>query len=189
MQTHTSTEPSTTSPQLDESVFRAAMRRVAGAVCVIASGTPGQRAGLTATAVCSITASPPRLLVCINRRSSAHDPIQAAGALSINVLAADDVQQAKSFAGLTPDLRGEQRFETGHWHELAGSPVLATACAAFACRVIEVIPASTHSMFICEVVAAQSASAPREGLLYVDGHFRHLAPMNGLEIPPMEWLW
>ena len=47
--------------------FRAAMRRVASTVTVVTTGGPFSRHGMTATAVTSVSADPPSLLVCINQ--------------------------------------------------------------------------------------------------------------------------
>lgn len=178
---------------VDEAAFRAAMRRLAGAVCIIATGEPGSRAGLTATAVCSITADPPRLLVCINRKTQAHASFAANGRLSVNVLASDAERLAKRFAGMVAQAHGEDRFSEGAWSQLAAVPVLADACAAFACQIAETIPAGTHSMFLCDVVAVHvphgTGSQVKDGLLYLDGHFRHLAPVSGSEVPSLEWIW
>lgn len=163
---------------VEPGAFRDGMRRLAGAVCVIATGEPGARAGLTATAVCSVTAEPPRILVCINAKTGAHAPIAANGLLSVNVLRSNQAGLAKRFAGMVPGVSGEARFAEGNWSALQGVPVLDDACAVFACRVVEVLPASTHSIFMCEVVAVRTPTPAqetlgREGLLYLDGHFRH----------------
>lgn len=48
------------------------MRRLGAACTVIASMKDGVRVGLTATAVCSVSAAPPRLLVCVNQKVRAH---------------------------------------------------------------------------------------------------------------------
>jgi flavin reductase (DIM6/NTAB) family NADH-FMN oxidoreductase RutF len=181
-----------TAAQLDANAFRAAMRRLAGAVCIVASGEPGHRVGLTATAVCSITAEPPRLLVCLNKTTGTYDAIARNGVLSVNVLASDGVRLAKRFAGMVPGAAGEERFAEGRWSMLAGVPVLDVACVALACRVVEVIPASTHSMFLCDVVAVHCGTEDqkeREGLIYLEGRFRHLAPLSSGEMPLIEWIW
>src|SRR6266850_752518 len=49
--------------------FREAMSRLGAAVHVITTAGPGGKTGATATAVCSVSDTPPTLLVCINRRS------------------------------------------------------------------------------------------------------------------------
>jgi flavin reductase len=67
---------------LDE--FREGMAVLAGAVNIVTTDGPGGRAGLTASAVCSVTAEPPTLLVCVNRGSSAA-PASSGGASAPSV--------------------------------------------------------------------------------------------------------
>ena len=51
---------------MDKDEFRRAMRQVAGAVTVVTACTPdGEWRGVTATAVCSLTADPPSVIACI----------------------------------------------------------------------------------------------------------------------------
>lgn len=180
-------------PLVDGVVFRRGMRSLAGAVCIIASGPQGQRGGLTATAVCSVTVNPPRLLVCINKTVGAHDLIDSEGRLSINVLSWNQVSLAKRFAGMTPGVHGEERFAEGAWSELLGVPVLIDASAAFVARVSERIAQSTHTLFLCDLLVAHFGTATdakaKEGLVYFNGHFRHLAPIAGTEAVLVEWIW
>ncbi|WP_346727564.1 flavin reductase family protein [Zestomonas insulae] len=155
--------------------FCKAMRQLAGACVVIASADERERAGLTATAVCSITADPPRLLICVNRNVRANEVIKRAGAFSINVLAADQEAVAKRFAGMLEGVFGEARFADGAWQTGAtGVPLLGDALVGFECRLVELIPASTHDMFIGEVVGLagqQGASGP---LVYFNSQFAAL---------------
>lgn len=159
-------------------VFKHGMRRLAGAVCVIATGSVGARAGLTATAVCSVSAEPPRLLVCVNQSASAHEQIAAEGRLSMNVLTSAQQHIAERFA--TSAIKGDARFEnleSATWHEIAHVPLLDDACVAFACEIVERIPAASHSIFLCDVVSCRVGGAPgsaADGLLYFDGRFRRL---------------
>src|SRR5688572_26726442 len=89
--------------------YRALMRHQAGAVTVIASGVDGSRAGLTATAVCSLSDNPPTILVCVQRRSGAHDLIAKARCFSVNLLSREQEDVAERFAGRR-GVRGEARF-------------------------------------------------------------------------------
>src|SRR5260221_14628000 len=117
---------------IDPELFKAGMRQLASGVTIIATRLGDQRRGLTATAVCSVSADPPTLLCCVNRQSTPHDMIQAAGCFSINVLAVDDAELAARFAG---GESGESRFETGSWGKLgAGAPILESALASFDCQ-------------------------------------------------------
>ena len=78
--------------------FKRGMRQLAAGVNVITVTNGGVRDGLTATAVCSISAEPPHLLVCVNSTAGAHGPIHRAGSFCINVLAQDQEAIAKRFA-------------------------------------------------------------------------------------------
>lgn len=150
--------------------YRALMRHQAGAVTVIAAGGPGHRAGLTATAVSSLSDSPPTVLVCVHKRAGAHALITEAKSFSVNILASDQQQVAERFAG-KHGVRGEQRFEGLAWGRLAtGAPVLSGALASLDCILHEQHSFTTHSIFIGRVVdgAFRAEAAP---LLYFRGDY------------------
>jgi flavin reductase len=163
----------TQQPAIAASEFRAAMRHLAGAVTVIATGAPGHRFGLTATAVCSLSDEPPTLLVCVNRTASAHDVISVNGSFSVNLLADDQADVAGRFAGRS-GVKGEARFADGVWATLAtGAPTLLDAVAAFDCEVTQEHVFATHTIFIGRVVAAAAREAA-DPLIYLRGAFRRL---------------
>nr|UII03341.1 FMN reductase [Paraburkholderia sp.] len=148
------------------------MRRLASGVCVLTSGLDGKPAGLTATAVTSLSADPPRLLACVNQTASAYATIEKSRSLCVNVLSADDLSLARCFAGMVPTMVGAARFAQGIWSDCeGGAPVLSSALVSFQCRVAEMLPAHTHSILICDVLGL--AMRPRDSapLIYVDGHF------------------
>jgi flavin reductase (DIM6/NTAB) family NADH-FMN oxidoreductase RutF len=162
-------------PAIAADEFRAHMRHLAGAVTVIATGAPGQRFGLTATAVCSLSDDPPTLLACVSRTASAHDVISRNRTFSVNLLADDQEIVAARFAGRA-GLRGEARFEGADWHALAtGAPILAGALAAFDCEITQEHVFATHTIFIGRVVASAAREAA-DPLLYLRGGFRQLGP-------------
>jgi flavin reductase (DIM6/NTAB) family NADH-FMN oxidoreductase RutF len=155
--------------------FKQAMRHLAGGVAVIATEHEGRRAGLSATAVCSVSADPPTLLICINSGASAHDPIRESGRFSVNLLAGDQNDIARLFSGET-GIKGEERFEAGTWIPLVtGAPVLESALAGLDCRVTEVVRMTTHSVFFGLVVGvvSRAAAAP---LIYAHGTYGTFSP-------------
>ncbi|MCY1300347.1 4-hydroxyphenylacetate 3-monooxygenase reductase component [compost metagenome] len=164
--------------------FRNGMRRLTGAVCILTVQKGQVRAGLTATAVVSVSAEPPRLMVCVNRGVFAHELIEVGGPLCVNVLGAQNLDHARRFAGMVEGVQGDERFLRGAWHEgEAGAQVLAEALVAFECRVIELLSASSHSMVLCEVVKVHACAggdaADRSGqpLVYFDGRFASLGEL------------
>jgi len=76
-------------PALTSQDYRNAMARLGAAVSVITTDGPAGAVGFTASAVCSVTDSPPMLLVCLNRNSSASPAVHANGVLCVNVIAED----------------------------------------------------------------------------------------------------
>lgn len=163
---------------IDPTAFRALMRNVPGQVTIIASGSKGHRFGLTATAVCSLTDTPPTILVCINRRVGAHDAIIENGMFSVNALAAGQDDIAVMFSG-SPGLKGESRFKTGQWSQgKSGVPVLAGAVCTLECRLADYRPAATHTIAFGEVVAgfARDDASP---LIYLRGSYLALGDKTG----------
>jgi flavin reductase (DIM6/NTAB) family NADH-FMN oxidoreductase RutF len=155
---------------IDRHEFRNLMRNIPGQVSIIATGTPGHRKGLTASAVCSLTDQPPTVLVCVNRAASAHDLIIEHGIFSVNALAVGQEAIARVFSGLG-GAKGEQRFETGDWSVgVTGAPVLASAVCSLECRLSEYRAASSHTVFFGEVIAG-SASSEASPLLYLRGDY------------------
>ena len=111
---------------------------------------PAGRHGLTVSAVCSVTDTPPTLLVCINANAFAHDAFIENGVLCVNVLNADHQELSRSFARWT----GEDRFASGTWtQDGTGAPVLSGASASFDCRIVDHQRKGTHTVLFCEVQA------------------------------------
>ena len=137
---------------LDGESYRTLMRHQAGAVTVIATGQPGARAGLTATAVASLSDAPPMLLVCVQHTAGAHGLILAEKRFSVNLLTSEQRQVAQRFAG-RHGISGEERFAGLQWITLtSGAPVLSDALASLDCELAEHHNFTTHTVFIGRVV-------------------------------------
>ena len=129
---------------IDVDTFRTGMRRLAGHVCIVTTSFQGQRAGLTATAVSSVAAEPPTLLICINRQNSSHSVIRQSGIFAVNVLALEDQGLANRFASR---ILGEERFAEGVWRTLdTGAPLLESALVSFDCRIAQAVEVGTHGV-------------------------------------------
>ena len=161
-------------PTVSAEDHRYGMRHFAVGVTIITARDGDAKAGLTATAVCSVTADPPRLVVFVNKNVVASDVILNSGALCVNVLAGDQEEVAKAFAGMIKDVHGDARFQHGVWRELVtGAPSLDGSLANFDCRVIKVFDESTHNAFLCEVLSTCERN-DGEALIYLNGGFRRI---------------
>jgi Conserved protein/domain typically associated with flavoprotein oxygenases, DIM6/NTAB family len=161
---------------VDAMQFRMAMRLPATAVTVIATGTDDDRNGLTASAVCSLSDSPPMILACVNLKNSALSTIRARKAFSANFLTAQQASVAELFAGRTR-IYGAMRFSEGAWTTLfTGVPVLSNALAAFDCVLECEYESPTHAMLVGRVMSVlQNSDSPE--LVYRRGEFCRSVPL------------
>jgi flavin reductase len=144
-------------------LFRNAMALLGAAVNIVTTDGPGGKAGFAATAICSVTDSPPTLLVCLNQKSSVYETFTANQVLCVNVLAPGHERLARLFGGKTHQ---NERFRAASWHPLStSSPALVDALASFDCRITHSVPVGTHDVLFGRVVDIQ-VSASRDGLVY-----------------------
>ncbi|MBL9048838.1 MAG: flavin reductase [Tabrizicola sp.] len=165
---------------VDPAGFRQAMARFPGAVTIVTSLTPeGERRGITATAVASVTADPPSLLVCLNRKTGTCAAVAQTGRFVVNLLPGDGGDIALCFAGVG-GASGEAKFKVGDWREDEhGLPVLQGAVVSLSCTVSESLIAGTHQVVIGQIThirvgAEVEAPAP---LVYEQSRFHRLAPI------------
>lgn len=157
-----------------DAAFVAAMRQAASGVTVVtATEAGGRRWGVTVSAMTSVSAEPPLLLVCINAKSPVCAAIEAAGAFCVNVLAEDQSEVSDVFAGRVVPPSGE-RFDCGGWREGAtGAPGLAGAAARFHCRLEACHAHGSHRIFIGRALEAEAGAA--RPLLYCDRSYGRVA--------------
>lgn len=172
-----------TKPELTQTqrTFRDAMSLLSAAVNIITTDGPAGRCGLTATAVCSITDSPPTVMIAVNQNSRANATIKANGVVCVNVLTEEHEEAAKDFAGFT-QLDIDERFERYRWSEGEhGLPYLDGALVSFGGRVIQVIEQGTHSLFFVEVNGIRKKEG-RKGLVYFSRSFHAIGEECSLAV-------
>ncbi|KUM27503.1 hypothetical protein AU467_16515 [Mesorhizobium loti] len=162
------TEPLSVTP----AQYVAAIAQHVSSVCIVTTATDGERFGLTATAMSSVTAEPPRLLVCVNKSGRSYEAIIASGRFCVNVLTEAQDKVAMIFAGHGGSK--VDRFANGDWTKLStGAPVLIGAAASFDCRLGQVVDQSTHAVLIGDVVST-THQVGQDTLLYGARRFRQL---------------
>lgn len=154
---------------VDSALFKQGMRRLASGVSIVATAFGGERYGLVATAVSSVSADPPTLLVCVSRSATTGAFIARSGRFSVNVLGADDRGLADRFS--TPGL-GVRRFDFGGWTTLhTGAPVLLSALASFDCLVTEEAHVASHTVFFGRVARVRLRDGAINPLLFWNGAY------------------
>ena len=159
---------------VDQKHFRQGMSQLAAAVNVITTdGTAGQ-AGFTASAVCSVTDTPPTLLVCLNRSASVYDTFKENGVLCVNTLQASQQHLSNVFGGKTPMA---ERFAQGQWGTLVTqAPVLDDALVSFDCEVVQSVAMGSHDVLFCQVKAIRQQDQ-QNALLYFNRSYCEPQPM------------
>ena len=156
--------------------MRAALGAFASTVTVVATAHKGERFGFMSTAVVCLDFDAPLLLITVNRSASSHDPIEASGCFSVNILAESQEEVAVRFTGFRGH-KGEARFEGSEWRVLqTGAPVLQGAVAAFDCRITQSQALGRQTLFFGRVVTAQSVSRASP-LLYFGRAYAAVRPL------------
>ncbi len=155
--------------QIDPALFKEGMRQLTAGVSIVTTAIGVERCGLTAIAVCSLSAEPPTLLACVNREAGAHDPTLQSRVFCANVLATQHLDLARLFAN--SQITAAERFESGDWGTLeTGAPVLMDSLASFDCILGQTMRADTHTVLTGRVQAAR-CDEKLEPLLYSRGAF------------------
>lgn len=154
--------------------FREAMASLPAAVNIVTTQGSAGRCGITATAVCSVTDTPPTLLVCINSRSAMNPVFTGNGRMCVNVLNHQQEEMARHFAGIT-ELSMEQRFGLEGWREgELQQPVLQRALASLEGEIQQINTIGTHRVYLLEVRHIALATQG-SGLIYFKRQF-HATP-------------
>ena len=159
--------------------FREGMSLLPTAVNVITTNGNSGCHGFTASAVCSVTDTPPTLLVCMNQTSRSHAHFLENKTLSVNVLGTQHESISNAFAS---KLCSEERFEHGAWTTLAtGAPILEDALVSFDCEIDDIQQVGTHSIFMCRVVAIKQSESD-ESLVYFNRSYHQVGQVAQIEI-------
>ncbi|MCK5165666.1 MAG: flavin reductase [Rhodospirillaceae bacterium] len=161
-----------------EEVFKKGMSLLAGGVTIISTGTGTERRGITATAVCSLSASPPSLVACANKDTGTAQSIKESGVFAVNVLGSSHKDLSMVFAGAT-GLSGEHRFEHGNWTEHDSRvPYLDDAIAVFVCKTVESVSHGTHYAFIANVTDVVLINENEMPIAWLGSSFHKLSSLG-----------
>jgi flavin reductase (DIM6/NTAB) family NADH-FMN oxidoreductase RutF len=150
-------------PGPDDALRRAfleAMSRSATPVWLVTTAGPAGLHGLTVSAVSAVSAEPPMLLACINRRSPVAAAVCRNRLLAASLLAESQAELADLFAGRHPTRTREDGLHADLWETgPTGAPLLRHAVAAFDCRLEAARDAGTHRILIGAVLRADFGMA------------------------------
>ncbi|TBY58794.1 flavin reductase [Rhizobium leguminosarum bv. viciae] len=150
-------------------IFIEAMARIPGPIAIITTGAGERRKGLTASALCSLSADHPSVIVCVNKTASAYDAIVSEGRFGMNIVGKWQKEIAKIFAQ-----KGIDRFSKGTWYQSRNDvPLLAGAPVALACNLVEVVDGFSHSILIGAVdgVSLEDETSTQSSIVWLNRSF------------------
>jgi flavin reductase (DIM6/NTAB) family NADH-FMN oxidoreductase RutF len=192
--------------------FTAALRHVPSAVCIVTTYVNARPWGLTVSAFASVSADPPTVLVCVNRRTGTCASLESSGAFGVSFLseAQRHVAESGSAAGVPKFLEAHTSDEHSGYNPDYGlsvgsieggparqyywsssrvsSPAVFGAYCHLDCSVERIVEGGdTHAIVIGRVeVVADRARDGVGPLVYHDGGFHALGPRLGdrADLPP-----
>lgn len=141
---------------VEASTFRDVLAQWPSGVTVVTTVVDGVRHGMTASSFSSVSLDPPLVSICLDRRLYSHGLVESSGVFGISVLAKDQAEVARRFAGMAGDVA--DRFDGETWSTAAtGVPLLDSALGWLDCRVLHAYPGGDHTIFVGEVLAGHAA--------------------------------
>jgi flavin reductase (DIM6/NTAB) family NADH-FMN oxidoreductase RutF len=134
-----------------------------GVAIVTTLDADGRPRGLTTNAVCSVSADPPMLLVCVDRTSRTLEPLRHARRFVVNFMSDSCADVCALFASKADDKFANVAWEPG----LGGVPLLVDDALAIAeCRSDQELEAGDHLILTGVVEAGRPPDPERVPILY-----------------------
>lgn len=148
------TDLTVTSDQaIDPRTFWTTLGQRATGMTVVTADSDDGPTGFLGLSAAHVTASPPTMLVSVDRKTSALAAILSRRHFAVNFLPAEAGAVADAFGGRT-GVSGADRFAPGDWRTLStGAPVYNNALGAFDCVVDQVVDHGDVAIIIGTVVA------------------------------------
>ena len=155
---------------VDPDTFRSVLGRFASGITIVTTrDAAGADCGMTVSAFCSVSLTPPLVLICVDHAASSHGALLEAPHFGVSILAAHQEPLSRRFSG--PD--EEKRFDgIGYARGLTGVALLDDALAHIECKRVAQYDAGDHTVVIGEVEAAESHG--HRPLLYYRGGYAQL---------------
>jgi flavin reductase (DIM6/NTAB) family NADH-FMN oxidoreductase RutF len=172
-------EPETQQPEPVLTAFRTAMSQLAAGVVMVTCQVGGKPWGLTVSACCSVSMSPPLLLVSLGAGTTSVRAIQAGGEFGVSLLGQELIDVAR-FGSAPGRPKFVEDFCRSDSHD-SGSPAVAGALAHVDCLLEREVPAGDHVLLIGQVRSVVLAEVRDGPLVY---HSRSYHRLGASTDPP-----
>jgi flavin reductase (DIM6/NTAB) family NADH-FMN oxidoreductase RutF len=164
---------------VDSAAYRRVMSQFITGVTVVTSRAGEAIHGMTCNAFCSVTLTPPTVLVSLVTSSRTARLIEEGRVFAVNVLGEGQVAHSDRFAGRHKD-READRFEGFEWRTaVTGAPIFPGSLAHLDCTLSGAHEVGDHTLFLGQVRDARLDEA-RRPLIYGRSRYlllEHLRPI------------
>jgi flavin reductase (DIM6/NTAB) family NADH-FMN oxidoreductase RutF len=160
-------------PITDE-LFKSAMASFASGVTVVTTMDANNRPfGLTATAFCSVSKSPPLCLVCVASSADPYPAMKDTARFAVNFLSREQTDLSVRFS-----THGIDKFDGVSWSAGAetGCALLSAALVSVECVVEATVPAGDHEIFV-GLIRRIHAGTGIEPLIFFRGQYFEIRPL------------
>jgi flavin reductase (DIM6/NTAB) family NADH-FMN oxidoreductase RutF len=161
---------------VDPFKFRNVMGHFPTGVSVITTAHAGQRHGMTANSITSVSLDPVMILACLARGSRTGLAIEQAGRFAVNILGDHQEDVCRRFAKPGMDHFEGLDAQKGP----AGLPLLPGCIAYLVCSVHDVVQAGDHDIVLGDVEDCDVSANGGSPLVFFQGGYRTLPGMGRL---------
>lgn len=150
---------------MDTNVFRS----ISYGLYVVSSLDGERLVGCTANSIMQVTSSPATIAVSINHDNYTNSCIDKTGKFAFSILSQNSDPALIGGFGFRSG-KDTDKFEGVEYEMAEGLPVLKDSCGYVVCRVIQKMEASTHTVFLGEVIAGEVFNQGAEAMTYAYYH-------------------
>jgi flavin reductase (DIM6/NTAB) family NADH-FMN oxidoreductase RutF len=151
--------------EVDAKTYRDVLSRFASGVTVVTTLCDGVPHGLTVSAFASVSAAPPRVLICLGNSTDSMPLIDRSRRFAVHILGRDHAALGPRFAKMVDGV-GDPFEGLSYRSEATGSPVLEACLAWLDCSVDAQFAVGDHTVFVGAVQAAGHVAGEGDPVLY-----------------------
>ena len=157
---------------VDPDQFREAMRNWTSGVCIVSAQFEESRHGMTVSSFTSVSLHPSIVLVSLENQTRTFDLVEKSGFFGVTILGTDQKDLSDRFAGRSTE--NSDRFAGLEVKTLvSNSPFLTNNLACFDCQVVHLLPVSTQTLVVGQVLALEN-NLGEDPLVYFNQAYRKL---------------
>lgn len=157
---------------IESELLRQAMRYWATGVTIVTASHAGIQHGMTVSSFTSVSLSPAQVLISLAQNARTHDLIMHSHHFGITIIDSEQVELSDRFAGRVPD-EMDRLKDVPVITLVSGTPMIKQGLAQIDCHVVTTLGSGTHTIFIGEVLSAQSIEGSNP-LIYFNRGYKKL---------------